>query len=153
MATQFDNMSTLERRILESSNARNLGDARSEWVRIGTERKAKSTKLVCGHWLKNIVVLENRKNGSIMRIGKACADIALPVPHIVWESVKITLETPGGLLSSFQIKWLFEKRFMTGWEQDFYTNIQKPYKLSSRQNEIKEGINILIRNKMKKAGV
>lgn len=137
------NQHTLFKEIIALSDAKDWNIAKKEWILDHIYDAMEPQTCLCGHYpIMEICVIKNLKNNNHTLLGNCCIKILLGLgSNKLFNSLKRIRKDINKSISKDFIKLLSDNKIITDWETEFYINISKKRKLSSKQKEQKIRIN------------
>ena len=138
--------------IIELSRAKIWDAAKLEWRLEEVYEAEEPDTCLCGHFpIIEICVLSNRINGNNTIVGNCCVKkfIGLPSDKI-FQAVKRVRKDNERSLNAEAIQYAYEKNWINEWERNFYIDIMRKLKLSSKQLSKKIQINEKMARNMKR---
>ena len=138
--------------IIALSHTDNWDKAKLEWELNEIYQAEEPESCLCGHFpIIEICVLKNKLNRNLATVGNCCVKkfIGLPSDKI-FQAVKRISKDDEKSLNAESIQHAKKKRWINNWEYDFYMDIMRKRKLSSKQLQKKIQINQKFIAKMKR---
>ncbi len=126
--------------------------AKLEWDLSEIYQTEEPDTCLCGHFpIIEICILKNKFNHNLATVGNCCVKkfIGLPSDKI-FQAVKRIGKDNQKSLNAEAIQHGKNKNWLNNWEYDFYMDIMRKRKLSSKQLQKKTQINQKFIDKMKK---
>lgn len=118
-------------------------EAKLEWALNEVYEADEPETCLCGHFpIIELCILANRRNGNAATVGNCCVKkfIGLPSDKI-FQAVKRVRKDEAKSLNSEAIDHAYNKGWINDWEKDFYFNIMRKRKLTTKQRTKKLQIN------------
>jgi hypothetical protein len=144
--------------IIDCSNSKIWNDAAKEWDWIDSYLIPFDEDLdfcLCGHLIRECCIIRNRNNGHERVVGNCCVNKFMTTESdLVFQCINRLHSNITNSLNSATIEYAYRKCAISPWEYEFYYDVMRKRKLSSKQAQIKIRINktvlnIFNRNKMK----
>jgi hypothetical protein len=126
--------------------------AKLEWDLSEIYQTEEPDTCLCGHFpIIEICILKNKFNHNLPTVGNCCVKkfIGLPSDKI-FQAVKRIGKDNQKSINAEAIQHVKNKNWLNNWEYDFYMDIMRKRKLSSKQLQKKTQINQKFIDKMKK---
>lgn len=139
--------------IIARSSGANWDEARLEWALDEVYESSEPETCLCGHNpIIELCILRNRINGGFATVGNCCVKKFIGLPSdLIFQAGKRVSADAGRSLNAEAIAHAFEKGWIDAWDRDFYMNVMRKRRLSSKQRAQKERINLVFVNRMKLA--
>ncbi len=133
----------LTKEIIERSESNIWDEAKLEWDLEHIYRADEAEACLCGHFpIIEICIIKNQRNESIAQVGNCCVKKFLGLPSDkLFQSMKKLHQDIEKSCNSETIEIAYDKKWINGWEKDFYKDIWRKRNLSPKQLEIKIRIN------------
>jgi hypothetical protein len=143
----------LTREIIDRSSAGTWDEARMEWTLHEVYESDEPDTCLCGHNpIIELCILRNRTNRVFATVGNCCVKKFIGLPSdLIFQAGKRVSADAGRSLNAEAISHAFEKGWIDEWERDFYTNVMRKRRLSTRQRAQKVRINLVFVAQMKLA--
>lgn len=118
--------------------------AKLEWTFEYAYQSEGPETCLCGHYpIKNICVIKNLKNNRQTEVGNCCINKFLGIDkgNKIFDSIKKLKDDISKSMSAEVLEYLNEKKILTPYEYDFYTDTLRKRILSEKQLNIREKIN------------
>ncbi|MCP4394605.1 MAG: hypothetical protein GY804_10115 [Alphaproteobacteria bacterium] len=129
--------------IITISEANSWDEAKLEWDLFGIYRTEEPETCLCGHYpIIEVCELINKKNGNRTIVGNVCVNRFLGLPsNIIFQAIRRVKKDNSKSLNSETIDHAYNKGWINDWEKDFYFNIMRKRKLTTKQCIKKEAVN------------
>lgn len=134
----------LTRRITELSTADDWESARSEWSLQQVFRVQVADQCLCGHQpILKVCIIKNKINGKTARVGNCCVNKFMALGSDALFNAIDRISKDGTKAASRKLlEFALAQSIVTAWEFEFYlSNIDKR-KLTQKQRQTREAINI-----------
>lgn len=138
--------------IISRSQARTWDKAKLEWSLLDVYEVDKPETCLCGHFpIIELCVLYNKSNGNQATVGNCCVKkfIGLPSDKI-FQAVKRIRKDVAKSLNADAIQHAFDRKWINEWEMEFYFDVMRKRKLTTKQATKKQEINELVLKRMKR---
>ena len=134
----------LTQEIIKLSLSKDWHRAKLEWQFTYAYQSNSLETCLCGHYpIKNICVITNTKNGAATEVGNCCINKFLGIDEAnkIFTSINRIKEDSSKSMSIEVLEYLSQKKVITDFEFEFYSDIIKKRKLSEKQAALKSKIN------------
>ncbi len=118
--------------------------AKDEWNFEYAYQSEEPQTCLCGHTpIKNICVIKNTENDNETEVGNCCINKFLGIEkgNKIFDSIKRLKDDLSKSMSAEVLEYLNEKKVISEFEYDFYTDTIRKRVLSQKQLDIRERIN------------
>lgn len=118
--------------------------AKLEWNFEYAYQSEESQTCLCGHYpIKNICVIKNTENDNESEVGNCCINKFLGIEkgNKIFDSIKRLKDDLSKSMSAEVLEYLNDKKVISEFEYDFYTDTLRKRVLSQKQLDIRERIN------------
>jgi len=141
----------LTQRVIALSESKSWDSAKLEWRLSEVYEAEEPETCLCGHFpIIEICVLANKLNGKITHVGNCCVKkfIGLPSDKI-FQAIKRIRKDNEKSLNAEAIQYAYDRGWINDWERDFYLDIMRKRKLTTKQLQKKIQINEKLSRNMK----
>jgi len=134
----------LTEEIIKLSNSTSWDNAKIEWSFEYAYYSEELQTCLCGHYpIKNVCVIKNTENKNETEVGNCCVNKFLGIEdgNKIFTSIKRLKTDKSKSMSSEVLEYLREKKVVSNFEYDFYSDTIRKRKLSEKQLAIRERIN------------
>lgn len=138
--------------IIQRSEAKSWDEAKLEWALSQVYEADEPEACLCGHFpIVELCELENRRNGAHAVVGNCCVKrfVGLPSDKI-FQSVRRIRKDSSKSLNAEAIQHAHQRGWINDWEKEFYFDVMRRQKLSTKQRAKKLQINRLVLERMKR---
>lgn len=142
----------LTREILALSQSTSWDEAKREWALHSIYEADEFETCLCGHYpIKEVCVLQNKKNRSMATVGNCCVKKFIGLPSdLIFQAVKRVRKDESKSLNFEAITHAYTRGWINEWEYKFSIDTMSKRKLSDRQLETRMKVNEKMLNNMKK---
>jgi len=139
--------------IIKKSVAKNWDEAKLEWGRRQVYESDEAETCLCGHYpIKELCVLENKKNGASAIVGNCCVKKFTGLQSDkIFKALKRIRKDIAKSLNGETIEHAHQSGWIDEWEKKFYFDIMRKRNLSEKQKSRKQQINEKILRNMRRA--
>ncbi|WP_278030678.1 hypothetical protein [Providencia huashanensis] len=129
--------------IVRLSQADEWESARKEWQLDHIYKTARPMSCLCGHTpISNVCVLKNRLNKITTSVGNCCVKKFMGMPSdAIFNAVNRVAKDDSKSANIHTLRLALEKRIITQWEFDFYSDTMNKRKLTPKQVATRKRIN------------
>lgn len=134
----------LSEEIILLSNSSTWEFAKLEWDFEFAYYADELQTCLCGHYpIKNICVIQNKKNSNQTEVGNCCINKFLGIEdgNKIFTSIKKLKEDISKSMGAEVLDYLYNKNAISDFEYKFYKNIHRKRNLTLNQLEVKKRIN------------
>ncbi|MCP4234851.1 MAG: Zn-dependent oligopeptidase [Aestuariibacter sp.] len=138
--------------IIALSGSSHWDSAKLEWKLDEIYEADEKGACLCGHYpIIETCVLINKQNSNLAVVGNCCVKkfIGLPSDKI-FQAIKRVRKDNEKSLNAEAIEYAYEREWINDWERDFYLDIMRKRKLTSKQLNKKTQINEKLSENMKR---
>lgn len=135
---------TLTKEILKLSVSKYWDTAKLEWNFEYAYQSEELQTCLCGHYpIKNICVIRNTENDKETEVGNCCINKFLGIDkgNKIFDSIKRLKEDLSKSLSAEVLEYLNDKKVISEFEYEFYTDTLRKRVLSQKQLKVRESVN------------
>lgn len=139
--------------IIARSSSHVWDAAKLEWVLFEVFEAEEPDTCLCGHYpiIENCV-LRNRTNGNLATVGNCCVKRFIGLPSdLIFQAVKRIRRDISKSLNPQAVVYAKERGWINEWESEFYFDIMRKRRLSERQLDKKQQINVHFLEQMRQA--
>ena len=142
----------LSDRIVALSESNYWLSAKNEWQLQSVFFEEEPSTCLCSHHpIVEICVLRNTRNGNLAEVGNVCVNKFLGIPSkIIFDGLKRVANDQSKALNAAGIDYIFEKKWINGWERDFLIDTSRKRTLSPKQAAKRKEINQQILNRVRR---
>ncbi|MEH6354236.1 hypothetical protein [Pseudomonas sp. 3JA] len=143
---------TLTEEILALSQSASWDEAKLEWTLHNIYEADEFETCLCGHYpIKEICVLQNKKNLNMATVGNCCVKKFIGLPSdLIFQAVKRVRKDESKSLNLEAINHAYTRGWINEWEYKFSINTMSKRKLSDKQLATRMKVNEKMLNNMKK---
>ncbi|WP_322614035.1 hypothetical protein [Pseudomonas sp. BIC9C] len=142
----------LTREILALSQSVAWDEAKREWTLHNIYEADEFETCLCGHYpIKEICVLQNKKNLNKATVGNCCVKKFIGLPSdLIFQAVKRVRKDEGKSLNFEAITHAYSKGWINEWEYKFSIDTMRKRNLSGNQLQKRMQVNAKMLNNMKR---
>ena len=134
----------LTKEIINLSVSKFWDTAKDEWNFEYAYQSEEPQTCLCGHYpIKNICVIKNQENDNETEVGNCCINKFLGIDsgNKIFDSIKRLKDDISKSMSAEVLEYMNDKKVITQYEYDFYTDTLRKRKLTDKQLAVREKIN------------
>jgi hypothetical protein len=134
----------LTKEIINLSVSQFWDTAKDEWNFEYAYQSEESQTCLCGHYpIRNICVIKNQENDNKTEVGNCCVNKFLGIDsgNKIFDSIKRLKDDISRTMSAEVLEYMNNKKVITKYEYDFYTDTLRKRKLTEKQLIVREKIN------------